>query len=73
MHILCWTVSSISQRTAEKQSLHKFGFLRVIYTILNASVLFARNETRGGNLPLSGTVCYSQLPPCGRLAVTDSS
>ena len=63
MHILCWTVPSICQRTAEQQPLHMSGFLRVIYAILNASVILernetrlARNETRGGNLPLSGTV-----------------
>ena len=72
MHILCWTVPSICQRTAEQQPLHMSGFLRIIYAILNASVILernetrlarnetslARNETRGGNLhvPLSGTV-----------------
>ena len=47
------------------------SFLRVIYSILNTSVILernetclernktrlARNETRGGNLHLSGTVC----------------
>ena len=50
-------------RTAEQQSLPITGFLRVIYAIPNASVnlernetRLARNETRGGNLPLSGTV-----------------
>ena len=73
MHILCWTVPSIWQRTAERQSLPVTGFLRVIYTILNASVILernekrlernetrlARNETRGGNLLLSGTVVYT--------------
>ena len=39
------------------------GFSRVIYSILNGSVILernetrlARNETRGGKLPLSGTV-----------------
>ena len=36
--------------------LHVTGFLRVIYAILNASVILKRNETRGGNLLLSGTV-----------------
>ena len=70
MHILCWTVLTICQRTAEQQLLHMSVFLRVIYAILNASVILernethlvrnekrlARNETRGGNLPLSGTV-----------------
>ena len=70
MHIVCWTVPSICQRTAEQQPSHMSGFLRVIYAILNASVILernetqlarnekrlARNETRGGNLPLSGTV-----------------
>ena len=43
---------------------HRFGkLLRVIYAIPNASVILARNETRlaknetrGGNLLLSGTV-----------------
>ena len=46
MHILCWTVPSICQRTAEQQPLHMSGFLRVIYAILNASVILERNETR---------------------------
>ena len=60
----------IWQRTAEQQSLHKSGLLRVIYAILNASVFLERNEmrlltnatrlatneTRGGKLPLSGRV-----------------
>ena len=46
MHILCWTVPSICQRTAEQQPLHMSGFLRVINAILNASVILARNETR---------------------------
>ena len=45
MHILCWTVPSICQRTAEQQPLHMSGFLRVIYAILNASVILERNET----------------------------
>ena len=51
------------------------GFSRVIYSILNGSVILernetriernetrlARNETRGGKLPLSGTVyCYQR-------------
>ena len=46
MHILCGTVPSICQRTAEQQPLHMSGFLRVIYAILNASVILERNETR---------------------------
>ena len=46
MHILCWTVPSICQRTAEQQPLHMSGFLRVIYAILNASVILEKNETR---------------------------
>ena len=46
MHILCWTVPSICQRTAEQQPLHMSSFLRVIYAILNASVILERNETR---------------------------
>ena len=76
MHILCWTVPSICQRTAEQQPLHMSGFLSVIYAILNASVILernetrlarnetrlARNETRGGNLPLSGTVYLMTSP-----------
>ena len=47
------------------------SFLRVIYSILNASVLLKRNETnemclvrnemRGGKLPLSGTVTFNAL------------
>ena len=45
MHILCWTVPSIWQRTVERQSLPVTGFLRVIYAILNASVILERNET----------------------------
>ena len=46
IHILGWTVPSICQRTAEQQPLHMSGFLRVIYAILNASVILERNETR---------------------------
>lgn len=46
MHILFWTAPSIWQRTAERQSLPVTGFLRVIYAILNASVILERNETR---------------------------
>jgi len=46
MHILCWTVPSIWQQTAERQSLPVTGFLRVIYAILNASVILERNEMR---------------------------
>ena len=55
--------------------LHKSGLLRVIYAILNASVILERNETRlarnetrlvtnearGGKLPLSGTVLEIQM------------
>ena len=37
-------MSSICQWTAEQQSLHITGFLRVIYAILNASVILERNE-----------------------------
>ena len=44
------------------------GFLHVIYAILNTSVILERNETcltrnemRGGNLPLSGTVCLNDI------------
>ena len=43
---ISWTVPSICQQTAEQQSLHIFGFFHVIYTILNASVILKRNETR---------------------------
>ena len=57
MHILCWTVPLICQQTTEQQPLHMSGFLCVIYAILSASMILARNETRGGNLPLSSTVC----------------
>ena len=78
IHILGWTVPSICQRTAEQQPLHMSGFLRVIYAILNASVILernetrlarnetrlARNETRGGNLPLSGTVSSFEMDGC---------
>ena len=46
IHILGWTVPLICQRTAEQQPLHMSGFLRVIYAILNASVILERNETR---------------------------
>ena len=46
IHISGWTVPSICQRTAEQQPLHMSGFLRVIYAILNASVILERNETR---------------------------
>ena len=46
MHILFWTAPSIWQQTAEWQSLPVTGFLRVIYAILNASVILERNETR---------------------------
>ena len=46
MHILFWTAPSIWQRTAERQSLPVTGFLRVIYAILNASVILERNEMR---------------------------
>ena len=46
MHILCWTVPSICQRTADQQPLHMSGFLREIYAILKASVILAGNEMR---------------------------
>ena len=49
-------------------SLHMSGFFCVIYAILNASVILkknkmrlVRNEMRGGNLPLSGTVMNSSM------------
>ena len=72
--IFCYSVPSIWQRTAEQQSLHITGFLRVTYAILNASVILernekrlernethlTRNETRGGNLLLIGTVTVSR-------------
>ena len=41
---------------SNSELLHVTGFLRIIYPILNASVILQRNETRGGNLLLSGTV-----------------
>ena len=46
MDILCWTVPSICQRTAEQLPSAMSGFVRVIYAILNASVILERNETR---------------------------
>ena len=49
MHILCWTVSLIFQRAAEHVAIVTnpwSGFLRVTYSILNASVILERNETR---------------------------
>ena len=64
----CIHVSSVtrSHRFAielQSNNLYTTGFLRVIYAILNASVILERNEkclerneTRGGNLLLGGTV-----------------
>ena len=53
--------------------LHVTGFLHVIYAILNASVILdrnetrlMRNETRGGNLLLSGTVQTLRCLECGK-------
>ena len=46
IHILCWTVPSICQQTAEQQPLLMSGFLREIYAMLNASVILERKETR---------------------------
>ena len=45
-YIFRWMVPLISQRTAEQPLLHENRFLRVIYTILNASVILERNETQ---------------------------
>ena len=42
--IFRYSVPSICHRTAEQQSLHITDFLRVIYAILNASVILERNE-----------------------------
>ena len=44
MHMLCWTAPSFCQLTEEQQSLQMSGFLRLIYAILNASVILERNE-----------------------------
>ena len=45
--IFCYSVPSICRWTAEQQSfIHITGFLRVIYSILNASVILERNEKR---------------------------
>ena len=41
MHILCWAVSLIWQRTADLS-----GFLHVIYATYNASVILERNGAR---------------------------
>ena len=44
--IFRYLVPSICHWTAEQQSLHITGFLRVIYAILNASVILERSEKR---------------------------
>ena len=42
--IFCYSLPSLCHWTAEQQSLHITGFLRVIYAILNGSVILKRNE-----------------------------